>query len=100
MGHKVLKPFVDGESGAYFAIGSLFSSSKLGRANELEKQGFLQVDEKNIPPKIDEALLAEAKTLKIKGYTKMTEENLRKAIDAVKAKKASDDDGNSVNVTK
>jgi len=37
-------------------------------------------------------LKEEASTLKIKGYTKMTEEELRTAIDAVNAKKASEAD--------
>ncbi|MER2039711.1 MAG: hypothetical protein ABS944_16310 [Solibacillus sp.] len=93
MENKVLRPFVDRESGAYFAIGSLFSSSNLDRTNELGEKGFLQVEGKDIKPKVEDSLLAEAKDLKIKGYTKMTEENLRKAIEAVKAKKASEADG-------
>ncbi|MEG0258462.1 MAG: hypothetical protein RR595_05740 [Lysinibacillus sp.] len=93
MKYKVLKPFVDSESDAYFAIGSLFSSSNLEREEELGKQGFLQITENYSFPKVDESLLAEAKMLKIKGYTKMTEENLIKAIEAVKAKKASEGNG-------
>ena len=95
MKHKVLKPFVDSESDAYFAIGSLFPSSNLAHEKELSKKGFLQINDKDSLPKVDEAFLAVAKQLKIKGYTKMSEESLIAAIEAEKAKKASEDNENT-----
>ena len=89
--HKVLKSFTDKESNIGYNEGNTFSSDDEERVAFLASKGYLftPTEEKQV----DEALLLEAKELKIKGYTKMTEENLRKAIEAVKAKKASEADG-------
>ena len=45
MEYKVLRPFVDKESGVYFASGSLFSSEKETRVKELSSSGFVKVED-------------------------------------------------------
>lgn len=87
--YKVLKSFIDKTSRVGYNEGSTFSSDDEERVAFLFDKGYLHGSVK----KVDNSLLAEAKALKIKGYTKMSEENLRKAIEAVKAKKASEADG-------
>lgn len=90
--YKVLKSFTDKNSNIGYNEGNTFSSDDEERVAFLADKGYLQF----IPPekKVDESLLVEAKELKIKGYTKMMEEDLLKAIEAVKAKKASEGSGN------
>ena len=87
--YQVLKSFTDKNTKTGYNAGSTFSSDDEERIAFLSGKGYLHVPIK----KIDESLLAEAKLLKIKGYTKMNEENLREAIDAVNAKKVSEADG-------
>lgn len=82
----VLKSFTDKNSNIGYNEGNTFSSDDEERVAFLADKGYVHfVTTEN---KVDESLLAEAKVLKIKGYTKMTEEDLLKAIEAVKAKKA------------
>lgn len=87
--YQVLKSFIDKNSNTGYNEGSTFSSDDEERIAFLASNGYLHAPVEIV----DESLLTEAKELKIKGYTKMTEENLRKAIEAVKAKKASEADG-------
>lgn len=46
MEHIVLNPFVDKESGVYFATGSFYVCDKFGRVQELDKMGFIKANEK------------------------------------------------------
>ena len=88
MDYKVLKSFIDINTGIGYNRGSTFSSEDAARASFLGNQGYIQAPTSEI--EIDKTLLAEAKELKIKGYTKMKEEELRAAIDAENAKKESE----------
>lgn len=88
MNYKVIESFIDKETGNGFNAGSTFSTEDVGRASFLIQKGFLKGEAPKI--QIDEALLTEAKALKVKGYTKMDEDSLRKAIDAIKVKKVSE----------
>lgn len=90
---KVLKSFIDKNSNIGYNEGSTFSSDDEERVAFLIGNGYLHAPVK----KVDGSLLAEAKELKIKGYTKMSEESLIAAIEAEKAKKASEEDENTTN---
>lgn len=87
--YRVVNSFIDKISGKGFNTGSTFTSEDSERVSYLIQEGYL----KGPPPKrqIDEALIAEGKRLKIKGYTKMDKVELTAAIEAAeKAKKASE----------
>lgn len=86
--YQVLKSFIDNETGKGYNEGSTFTSPDAERVSFLASQGYIQAPTSE--SEIDRTLLAEAKELKIKGYTKMTEEELRAAIDAKNAKKESE----------
>ena len=91
--HRVIKAFIDKETGKGYNEGSTFTSDDVERVTFLINKGYLLGEASTKKEEIDEKLLAEAKSLKVKGYTKMDEESLREAIDAAKAKKASESDG-------
>ncbi|QSB10449.1 hypothetical protein JTI58_01660 [Lysinibacillus fusiformis] len=93
--YHVIRAFIDKTNNEGYNIGDTFASDDVERVSFLTKKGYLLVSKQLLQgnAKVDEALIAEAKVLKIKGYTKMEEETLRKAIDVVKTKKASESDG-------
>lgn len=51
MKHKVLKSFIDKESGELFTLGSFYISDDFNRVVELENLGFVQRNEELQPPK-------------------------------------------------
>lgn len=87
MKHHVLMAFKDKESGEYFLPGSFFISKNEQRVKQLSN---LHVIKPNVDFPFNETaaiaqitvpdLRAVAKQLKIKGYTKMSDEELEQAI--------------------
>ncbi|MBM7607569.1 hypothetical protein JOD29_000813 [Lysinibacillus composti] len=96
MKYKVLKSFIDSVTGIGFNIGNTFESTDSERVSYLASKGYIYKPEeqKQTKENQDEIVLdelkAKAKELSIKGYTKMSEEELTAAIDAAEAEKASE----------
>lgn len=88
-GYLVIKSFIDSKSRKGYNEGSTFTTEDSERASFLVQKGYLASRE----APINEALLAEAKFLKVKGYTKMNNDELEQAISAMKLKKEADSDG-------
>ena len=88
--YQVLKSFIDKSTGKGYNEGNTFTSTDAERVSFLGNQGYIQAPTSEIEIEIDKTLLAEAKELKIKGYTKMKEEELQAAIATEKAKKESE----------
>lgn len=87
--YKVIKAFIDLETGQGYNKGSTFTTENSERASFLVQKGFLAGSYEAVT----EALIAEAKALKIKGYTKMNHAELRQAVSAAQAKKVAGGDG-------
>lgn len=90
--YRVIHTFHDSESDTTHVSGSFYETSDEKKAQTLANYIHVPATEKvveTISPEL-EALHVEAKELKVKGYTKMDVEGLTKAIEAVKAKKASE----------
>lgn len=77
MKHTVLMAFVEKESGSYYMPGSFFISDNEQRIKELAELHVIKPHSDFMQQK---DLRAVAKQLKIKGYTKMSDEELEKAI--------------------
>lgn len=89
MDYPVIKSFIDLETNKGYNAGSIFTSEDVERASFLIEKKYLKgiVATSNV----DKDLLAKAKSLKIKGYTKMSDDELKEAID--KALKVGENDG-------
>lgn len=90
MEYRVIKSFIDKNTGTGYNENNTFTSSDAERVSFLIDEGYIAGVKPQPTIQIPEELLTEAKESKIKGYTKMTEEELRAAIDAENAKKASE----------
>lgn len=92
MEYNVLVPFIYTPTGKGYNEGSTFATEDGERALILVEKGFLKAID--LPNTVIEpvSLKEKAKTLKIKGYTKMTDEQLEEAIAGAGAesKKVSD----------
>lgn len=79
---KVIKSFIDKNTGIGYNEGNTFSSDDTERVSFLAEKGYIKQPKFEI--RVDETLLEKAKELKIKGYTKMTKEELEEAIKLAK----------------
>ncbi|WP_142316229.1 MULTISPECIES: hypothetical protein [Bacillus] len=82
MNHLVLNAFIDKETKVGYSQGDMYESTDSERIAFLNKEGYISESTPSDEVSLTN-LKIKAKTLKVKGYTKMEKDELIQAIEAI-----------------